>query len=60
MFQSEHLQEKWAPLLNAEGCEEPRFPSQARNCRPARKPRKIPKRANAFSNSGMLNEFLPP
>ena len=22
MFQSEHLQEKWAPLLNAEGCEE--------------------------------------
>jgi len=22
MFQSEHLQEKWAPLLNAEGCDE--------------------------------------
>ena len=22
MFQSEQLQEKWAPLLNAEGCEE--------------------------------------
>ena len=21
MFQSEHLQEKWAPLLNHEGCE---------------------------------------
>ena len=43
MFQSEQLQEKWAPLLDYEGLDkiEDAHKSFCNRC-PARKPRKIP------------------
>ena len=57
MFQSEHLQEKWAPLLNAEGCEE--IKDSHRRAVTAvllENQEKFLREQNAFSNSGMLNE----
>ena len=59
MFQSEQLQEKWAPLLNHEGCSEIQD-NYRRVCHrsPARKPRKIREEreilSEAFNDGGML------
>ena len=60
MFQSEHLQEKWAPLLNAEGCEE--IKDSHRKAVTAvllENQEKFLREQNAFSQGGMLNEASP-
>ena len=60
MFQSEHLQEKWAPLLNAEGCEE--IKDSHRKAVTAvllENQEKFLREQNSFAHGGMLNEASP-
>ena len=53
MFQSEHLQEKWAPLLDYEGLDSIKDSHRrACYCCPAGKPRKVFKRREVL-NSGI-------
>ena len=57
MFQSEQLQEKWAPLLNHEGCEE--IKDSHRRAVTAvllENQEKFLHEQNAFGSSGLLNE----
>jgi len=57
MFQSEHLQEKWAPLLNAEGCDE--IKDSHRRAVTAvllENQEKFMREQSAFDQGGMLNE----
>ena len=57
MFQSEHLQEKWAPLLNAEGCEQ--IKDSHRRAVTAvllENQEKFIQEQNAFNEGGMLSE----
>jgi hypothetical protein len=57
MFQSEHLQEKWAPLLNHEGCEKISDPHRrAVTAVLLENQEKFLREQSAFSESGMLNE----
>ena len=61
MFHSEHLQEKWAPLLNAEGCES--IKDSHRRAVTAvllENQEKFLKETSSFENSGsILNEAAP-
>jgi hypothetical protein len=60
MFQSEHLQEKWAPLLNHEGCEEIKDPHRrAVTAVLLENQEKFLRESTAFGESGMLNEAVP-
>ena len=57
MFQSEHLQEKWAPLLNAEGCGE--IQDSHRRAVTAvllENQEKFMREQSAFEQGGMLTE----
>ena len=57
MFQSEHLQEKWAPLLNAEGCDE--IKDSHRRAVTAvllENQEKFLRESSSFNAGGMLNE----
>ena len=57
MFQSEQLQEKWAPLLNAEGCDE--IKDQHRRAVTAvllENQEKFMREQSAFDQGGMLTE----
>jgi len=57
MFQSEHLQEKWAPLLNHEGCDKISDPHRrAVTAVLLENQEKFMREQTAFSESGMLNE----
>ena len=56
MFQSEQLQEKWAPLLNHEGCEEIKDPHRrAVTAVLLENQEKFLRESTAFGESGMLN-----
>jgi len=60
MFQSEHLQEKWAPLLNAEGCDE--IKDSHRRAVTAvllENQEKFLRESSSFEQGGMLNEAAP-
>ena len=60
MFQSEHLQEKWAPLLNAEGCDE--IKDSHRRAVTAvllENQEKFLRESSSFNAGGMLNEAAP-
>jgi hypothetical protein len=60
MFQSEHLQEKWAPLLNAEGCDE--IKDSHRRAVTAvllENQEKFLRESSSFHQGGMLNEAAP-
>ena len=60
MFQSEHLQEKWKPLLEAEGCEKISDPHRkAVTAVLLENQEKFLRESSAFSESGMLNEAVP-
>ena len=60
MFQSEQLQEKWAPLLNHEGCEEIKDPHRrAVTAVLLENQEKFLRESTAFGESGMLNEAVP-
>jgi len=60
MFQSEQLQEKWAPLLNHEGCEEIKDPHRrAVTAVLLENQEKFLRETTAFGESGMLNEAVP-
>ena len=57
MFQSEHLQEKWAPLLNHEGCDE--IKDSHRRAVTAvllENQEKFLSEQSSFDNGGMLTE----
>ena len=57
MFQSEHLQEKWAPLLNAEGCD--KIQDSHRRAVTAvllENQEKFLRESSSFNAGGMLNE----
>ena len=57
MFQSEQLQEKWKPLLNAEGCDEIKDPHRrAVTAVLLENQEKFLREQTAFNESGMLNE----
>ena len=57
MFQSETLQEKWKPLLNAEGCDEIKDPHRrAVTAVLLENQEKFLREQSAFNESGMLNE----
>ena len=57
MFQSEQLQEKWAPLLNHEGCDKISDPHRrAVTAVLLENQEKFLREQTAFSESGMLNE----
>ena len=57
MFQSEQLQEKWAPLLNHEGCDKISDPHRkAVTAVLLENQEKFMREQSAFSESGMLNE----
>ena len=57
MFQSETLQEKWKPLLNAEGCDEIKDPHRrAVTAVLLENQEKFLREQTAFNESGMLNE----
>ena len=56
MFQSEHLQEKWKPLLEAEGCEKISDPHRkAVTAVLLENQEKFLRESTAFGESGMLN-----
>jgi hypothetical protein len=60
MFQSERLQEKWAPLLNAEGCDE--IKDSHRRAVTAvllENQEKFLRESSSFEQGGMLNEAAP-
>ena len=60
MFQSEHLQEKWAPLLNAEGCDE--IKDSHRRAVTAvllENQEKFLRESSSFDQGGMLSEAAP-
>lgn len=60
MFQSEQLQEKWRPLLEAEGCEKITDPHRkAVTAVLLENQEKFLRESTAFSDSGMLNEAVP-
>ena len=60
MFQSEHLQEKWKPLLEAEGCEKISDPHRkAVTAVLLENQEKFLRESTAFGESGMLNEAVP-
>ena len=57
MFQSEHLQEKWAPLLNHEGCDKISDPHRrAVTAVLLENQEKFLREQSAFENGGMLTE----
>ena len=57
MFQSEQLQEKWAPLLNHEGCDKIADPHRrAVTAVLLENQEKFLREQSAFNESGMLNE----
>jgi len=57
MFQSEVLQEKWKPLLNAEGCDEIKDPHRrAVTAVLLENQEKFLREQTAFETSGMLTE----
>ena len=57
MFQSEHLQEKWAPLLNHEGCERIQDPHRrAVTAVLLENQEKFLREQSAFEHGGMLTE----
>ena len=57
MFQSEQLQEKWAPLLNAEGCDKISDPHRrAVTAVLLENQEKFIQEQNAFNDGGMLTE----
>jgi len=57
MFQSEHLQEKWAPLLNAEGCDKISDPHRrAVTAVLLENQEKFAQEQAAFEHGGMLTE----
>jgi len=57
MFQSEQLQEKWKPLLNAEGCDEIKDPHRrAVTSVLLENQEKFLREQSAFESSGMLTE----
>ena len=57
MFQSEHLQEKWAPLLNAEGCDKISDPHRrAVTAVLLENQEKFAQEQAAFEGGGMLTE----
>jgi hypothetical protein len=60
MFQSEHLQEKWKPLLEAEGVDQISDPHRkAVTAVLLENQEKFLRESSAFSESGMLNEAVP-
>ena len=60
MFQSEHLQEKWKPLLEAEGVDKITDPHRkAVTAVLLENQEKFLRESTAFSESGMLNEAVP-
>ena len=60
MFQSEHLQEKWKPLLEAEGVDAITDPHRkAVTAVLLENQEKFLRESSAFSESGMLNEAVP-
>ena len=60
MFQSEHLQEKWKPLLEAEGVDKISDPHRkAVTAVLLENQEKFLRESSAFSESGMLNEAVP-
>ena len=60
MFQSEHLQEKWKPLLEAEGCDKISDPHRkAVTAVLLENQEKFLRESTAFGESGMLNEAVP-
>ena len=57
MFQSEHLQEKWAPLLNQEGCDKISDPHRrAVTAVLLENQEKFLREQSSFDNGGMLTE----
>ena len=57
MFQSEQLQEKWAPLLNAEGCDEIKDTHRrAVTAVLLENQEKFMREQSAFDQGGMLTE----
>ena len=57
MFQSEHLQEKWAPLLNHEGCDKISDPHRrAVTAVLLENQEKFAQEQAAFNDGGMLTE----
>ena len=58
MFQSEHLQEKWAPLLEHEGCDKISDPHRRSPVTAVllENQEKFMREQSAFAESGMLNE----
>ena len=57
MFQSEQLQEKWAPLLNHEGCDKISILiEETVTAVLLENQEKFMREQSAFSESGMLNE----
>jgi hypothetical protein len=60
MFQSEHLQEKWKPLLEAEGCEAITDPHRkAVTAVLLENQERFLRETSSFENHGMLNEAVP-
>ena len=60
MFQSEHLQEKWKPLLEAEGCEAITDPHRkAVTAVLLENQEKFLRETSSFETHGMLNEAVP-
>ena len=60
MFQSEHLQEKWKPLLEAEGVDKIEDPHRkAVTAVLLENQERFLRESTAFSESGMLNEAVP-
>ena len=60
MFQSEHLQEKWKPLLEAEGVDQISDPHRkAVTAVLLENQERFLRESSSFSESGMLNEAVP-
>ena len=60
MFQSESLQEKWAPLLNHEGCEEIKDPHRrAVTAVLLENQERFLRETSSFQEGGMINEAVP-
>ena len=60
MFQSEHLQEKWKPLLEAEGVEQISDPHRkAVTAVLLENQERFLRESSSFTESGMLNEAVP-
>ena len=60
MFQSEHLQEKWKPLLEAEGVDQISDPHRkAVTAVLLENQERFLRESSSFTESGMLNEAVP-